>query len=202
MLTKIESDNVADIEVPSGFIVFCDMDGTLVNTDYANYLSYKFAVIEATCGKHDVEFSVERLNRESLEKRLPSLSVAQCEVIAALKAVYFNQFISETKLNTGLANLITNYSVTNKTILVTCCREKRAVETLRHHKMLERFTRLICWEALSQGGSSNKYENALSLMGVRPEAVLVFENDIADIESAVHAGVPRNNIISVFPRLE
>lgn len=198
MLRKIETEKEADIEIPPGFVVFCDMDGTLVNTDYANYLSYRFAIIEATCGKHDVEYSDERLNRRSLKKRLPSLSAAECEVIVSLKAEYFNQFISATILNTGLANLITKCSGSNKTILVTSCRKKRAVETLRHHKLLERFTRLICWEDLSQGRPSNKYESALSLMGVCPEAVLVFENDIADIESAAHAGVPRRNIFSVF----
>jgi beta-phosphoglucomutase len=201
MLKKIESDNVADIEIPLDYIVFCDMDGTLVNTDYANYLSYRLAVIEATRGKHDVELSGERLNRESLKKRLPSLTTAECEAIASLKATYFTKFISETKLNTGLANIITKCSATNKTILVTCCREKRAIETLRHHKVLECFTQMIFRGALSQSGSSNKYESALSLMGASPEAVLVFENDIADIESAVHAGVPRKNIISVFPGL-
>jgi beta-phosphoglucomutase-like phosphatase (HAD superfamily) len=72
------------------------------------------------------------------------------------------------------------------------------VETLIHHKMLECFTRLICWEALSQGGSSNKYESALSLMRASPETVLVFENEIAGIENAVLAGVPRRNINIAF----
>ena len=55
MIREIESKNEVDIEIPLGFIVFCDMDGTLVDTDYANYLSYRQAVIEATCGKHDVK---------------------------------------------------------------------------------------------------------------------------------------------------
>lgn len=196
MIIKVESENEADIEIPPGFIVFCDMDGTLVDTDYANYLSYKHAVIEATCGKHDVEFSGERLNRESLKKRLPSLTAAQCEVISTLKSKYFAESLSETRLNTAIANLITKYSGTNKTVLVTCCREKRALETLSHHKLLECFTRLICWEALPQDGSSNKYENALIMMGAGPDAVLVFENDIADVEKAVLAGVPRRNVIS------
>ena len=173
------------------------MDGTLVDTDYANYLSYRRAVMEVTRGKHDVEFSGERLNRKSLKKRLPSLTAAQYEVIASLKAEYFAEFLSETRLNTALADLITKYSGINKTVLVTCCREKRAVETLRHHNLLKRFTRLICWEALSESGLSNKYANALILIGANPDAVLVCENEITDIEKAMLAGVPRENIISV-----
>jgi beta-phosphoglucomutase len=109
MLRQVESENDADIAVPPGFIIFCDMDGTLVDTDYANYLSYRHAIIEVTCGNHDVEFSRERLDRKSLNKRLPSLTAAQCEVIASLKAAYFAEFILETRLNTALANLLTKY---------------------------------------------------------------------------------------------
>ena len=86
MIREIESKNEVDIEIPLGFIVFCDMDGTLVDTDYANYLSYRQAVIEATCGKHDVEFTGERINREGLKNQLPFLTATQYEVIAALKA--------------------------------------------------------------------------------------------------------------------
>lgn len=48
MSRKVESENEIDIEIHPRFIVFCDMDGTLVDTDYANYLSYRRAVIEAT----------------------------------------------------------------------------------------------------------------------------------------------------------
>lgn len=196
----VESENEMDLEIPPRFIVFCDMDGTLVDTDYANYLSYRRAVIKATSGKHDVQLSSVRLNRESLKKRIPSLTDAQCEEIVSLKAEYFAEFLSETILNTALADFIRKYSGTIEAVLVTSCREARAVETLRHHKLLGCFTRLICWEAMSEGESSNKYEIALSLMGANPEAILVFENEIADVEKAVLAGVSRENIISVVPR--
>jgi beta-phosphoglucomutase len=196
MIREVESKNEVDIEIPLGFIVFCDMDGTLVDTDYANYLSYRQAVIEATCGKYDVEFTGERLNRESLKNRLPSLTAAQYEVIAALKAEYFTKFLSETRLNATLTNIITRCSKNNETVLVTCCRNKRAMETLRHHNLLECFSQFICWEALHQGESSNKYESALSITGANPETALVFENDITDVEKALLAGVPRKNVIS------
>lgn len=201
MINEFQSGDGASIKVPPGFSVFCDMDGTLVDTDYANYLSYRRAVIEATRGTHDVEFTDERLNRESLKKRLPSLTAAQLEVIVSLKTEYFTEFLSNTRLNTALAHFITEHRSKNTIVLVTCCREKRAVEVLKHHKMLECFTRLICWEALPQGGSLNKYESAISLMGASQEAVLIFENDNTGIVEAVLAGVPRSNIYRVVPAL-
>jgi beta-phosphoglucomutase-like phosphatase (HAD superfamily) len=202
MIREVESKNEVTIEIPPGFIVFCDMDGTLIDTDYANYLSYRYAVIEATCGKHVIEFTRERLNRESLKNRLPSLTAEQYEVIAYLKAEFFTKFLSETKLNVALANLITKFSKTNETVLVTCCRNKRAMETLRYHNLLGCFSRFICWEDLPQGESTNKYENALGIIGANPEAVIVFENDIGDVEKALRAGVPKENVISIFARTE
>ena len=201
MINELQSGDVAAIEIPPGFSVFCDMDGTLVDTDYANYLSYRRAVIEVTNGTHAVELNDERFNRESLKKRLPSLTAAQLEVIVSLKTEYFTEFLSDTRLNTALAHLITEHRSKNIIVLVTCCREKRAVEVLKHHKLLECFTRLICWEALPKCESANKYESAISLMGANQEAVIIFENDNAGVEEAALAGVPRSNIYRVVPEL-
>lgn len=169
----------------------------MVDTDYANYLSYRRAVVEATRGAHTVEFTAERLNRESLKTQLPSLTAAQLEAIICLKTRYFTEFLSQTRLNTALVHLITKHCDRNKITLVTYSREKRAVEVLKYHKLMECFTRLICFEALPQGRSSNKYEGAKDLMGVSPKAVLVFENDGAGIEQAALAGVPGSNIYKV-----
>lgn len=106
MINEFTFDDDAAIDIRPGFTVFCDMDGTLVDTDYANYLSYRRAVIEGTCGAHDVELTDERLNRESLKKRLPSLTATQFDVIASLKTEYFTEFVSETRLNTAMARLL------------------------------------------------------------------------------------------------
>ena len=198
IIEEVGSKNEARIEIPPGFVVFCDMDGTLIDTDFANFLSYRCAVIKATCGKHDIEFNGERLNRENLKNQLPSLTTAECENIASLKTRYFTKFLSRTILNTTLAELIFNFSKTNDLILVTSSRTNRAIETLRYHKLLNYFSQLVCFESASQVNPLNKYSSALSITGTCPEKALVFENDRADMEKAVHAGIPRSNIISVL----
>lgn len=197
MTSGAEPRNEFDIELPLGFVVFCDMDGTLIDTDHANYLSYRKAVLQVTHGMHDVQYSAERLNRESMKKQLPYLSDEEYEKIARLKAEYFPEFFSETRVNKSLAGLVRKFSGKRKTVLVTRCRKKRAMEMLRHHKLLEFFSRQICWEDLPGGGLSNKYEKAINLTRTNPAAVIVFENDVADIEEAVLAGVPRSNVIRV-----
>ena len=52
MINEFSYDDLKSIDLPLGFSVFCDLDGTLVDTDYANYLSYRRAVIEVTNGMH------------------------------------------------------------------------------------------------------------------------------------------------------
>jgi beta-phosphoglucomutase-like phosphatase (HAD superfamily) len=202
MINEFNFDDRKSIDLPLGFSMFCDLDGTLVDTDYANYLSYRRALIEVTSGMYDVDFRNERLNRESLKRRLPSLTDAQLELITSLKSWYFKGFLSETRLNTELAELITSYHGKNQMVLVTYCREMRAMEVLRHHELLECFTRIICREALLLGGSSNKYEHAITLMGVSREAILIFEDENIGIEQAIIAGVPSGNIYKVFSRVE
>ena len=197
MIGETESRSGIAIDVPRGFVVFCGMDGTLLDNDHASYSSYKQAILEVTHGMHDVQRSAERLNRESLKKQLPSLSDAECKKIANLKAEYFTKFLSETRVNVSLASLIRWFSGKNEIVLVTGGRKKRVLETLRHHKMRELFSQLICREDLRLG-SSNKYEDALRLMGANPESVIIFENDIVDAEKAVLAGVPRRNVLRVF----
>ena len=197
MIKEFKFDDSTAINIGPEFTIFCDMDGTLVDTDYANYLSYRRATLEVTCGTHDIEFTDDRIDRESLKKLFPPLTTSQLEIITALKTGFFMEFVSETRLNTALAYLIKNHCGKNTIALVTCCRKNRAVEVLKHHKLFECFSRLICWEDLPQG-SSNKYENAIKLTGISQENIFIFENDNSCIEEAVLAGVPRSNISKVF----
>jgi phosphoglycolate phosphatase-like HAD superfamily hydrolase len=197
MMNEFQFGKGADGEIPAGYSIFCDMDGTLVDTDYANYLSYRRAVVEVTCGTHDIEFTNERLNRESLQARLPLLTATQQEAIISLKSKYFTECLSHTRVNIALEHLIMKHCGRNGIFLVTYCREKRAAEVLEYHKLIACFTRLICWEALPEGATSNKYESAIFLTGVSPETVFVFENDSTCVEQAALAGVPRSNLYTV-----
>ena len=190
--------NETGIEIPSQFVILCDMDGTLIDTDYANYLSYIHAIEDVTRQKHDLQFnSRKRFNREKLKEKIPYLTDNQYNTIVSLKIDYYNKYLPETKVNTSLAEFIRKYGETNDVILVTGCREQRAVETLQYHNLLGCFSRLLCREALSESGLSNKYLSAFSLLNTSPMLSIVCENDIIDIKNATLAGVPRENIISV-----
>ena len=194
----VNSENEVNVEISSEFVILCDMDGTLIDTNYANYLSYRRAIQEVTSREHELRFNSEkRLNRERLKENIPYLTDEQYNNIVSLKTNYYSEYLPKTKVNTALVDFLRKYSGTNEAVLVTCCREKRAVETLQYHNLFGCFSRLICWEALSGSGLSNKYANALNLLSTNPVACIVCENDIIDIKVAMIAGVPRVNIISV-----
>lgn len=198
MSRTCNSQNEIRIEISSKFIILCDLDGTLIDTDYANYLSYMHAIEDVTRRKHDLQFnSRKRFTREVLREKIPYLTNHQYNTIVSLKTNYYNKYLPKTNVNTSLAKFIRKYSRTNETVLVTSCREKRAIGTLRHHNLLGYFSQLICREVLSESGLSNKYLNAVNLLSANPMACIVCENDISDINNAMLAGVPRKNIINV-----
>lgn len=175
--------------------ILCDMDGTLIDTNYANYLAYRRALIEVTGGQYDIKFdSTERLNRDSL-KKIPELTSVQRERIVDLKRKYFADHLTETRLNADLANFILGYSRVVQCILVTTCRAGRAIQTLEFHNMLKVFSRKIFREELIQNRSlNNKYKYALTTNKLDPAAILVFENEAVEIERAILAGILRENI--------
>ena len=197
MNTKVDPLKIIQGGISPGMIILCDMDGTLIDTDYANYMAYMCAVREVTKIENIVEFSPrERLNRESLRKRLPHLTDDQLESIVALKSRYFSKHLPETRVNNQIADLLRRCGNTNRAVLVTNCREYRAVETLKYHGLFELFSRLIFREQIVESGVLNKYASALLLLEVKPDDVIVFERDPVDVEMAMLAGIPKENIFS------
>lgn len=179
-------------------IIFCDMDGTLVDTNYANYLSYRQTIRKVTHGKVDIQFSPSRrFSRKELKEVMPHLSDVEHEKIVSLKAEYYKNYLPETKLNSTLADIINKFSKTNVIVLVTNCQEDRAIVTLRYHGLLESFTHVFCRNRSSGEDVANKYKNAMIRLGASPESVLVFENEIADVGNAILAGVPPENIVII-----
>lgn len=177
-------------DITADTILFFDMDGTLVNTDLANFLSYKKAVISVTQSDHNLTYNPnERFNRSNLKNAVPNLTESEYEKIIQEKEEYYNDFIHETKLNTEIADILFKYSKTNKTVLVTNCRKDRAMTTLKHFELEDKFSNIFFREFNDNNKKVNKFQNAISILGVPPNFVIVFENEKVEIADAKQAGI-------------
>ena len=95
-----------DSKITADTVFFFDMDGTLVVTNLANFLSYKKAVQSVTKSNHDLTYnSNKRFNRSCLKNAIPNLSENEYERIIQEKEEYYNDFLTETKLNVEIAEM-------------------------------------------------------------------------------------------------
>ncbi len=171
-------------------VLFFDMDGTLVDTNLANFLAYKKAILFVTKSNLDVTYNSEkRFNRSILKNVVPNLTKKEYERIIREKETYYNDFLHETKLNPEIADILSKYSATNKTVLVTNCRKDRAITTLKHFGLDDKFSYIFCREFDDNGKKINKFQNAILKLGVPTNLVIAFENEEIEIEDAKNAGI-------------
>tara|TARA_R110000744_G_scaffold197927_1_gene317102 strand:- start:3566 stop:4141 length:576 start_codon:yes stop_codon:yes gene_type:complete len=189
--------NKPKLNIKENDILFFDMDGTLVDTDFANFLSYKKAIQSFIQFEKEIEFNPgERFNRTSLKIAVPNLTEADYEKIIQKKEENYKEHLSETKLNKSVMDILLKYTKTNKTVLVTNCREDRALMTLNYHNLTEKFNNIFFRNISDNGQRINKYKKAISSLSLSAQTVIVFENERPEIEDAIHAGISIDNIIS------
>ena len=166
------------------------MDGTLVNTNLANFLSYKKAILSVTKSEHYLTFNPDiRFNRSTLKSAVPNLTETEYERIIQQKEEYYNEFLHETKLIKDMADILFKYSKTNKTVLVTNCRQDRAIATLKHFGLQDTFSNIFYKEFGENDKEINKFQHALLKLGISPNLVIAFENEETEIANAKEAGI-------------
>ncbi len=187
--TKMEYSNFLKEVVSAESILFFDMDGTLVNTDYANFLAYKKAielVIKSNC---NLQYNPQnRFNRKTLTEVFPYLNESDYTEIINHKEKYYPQFLSETTPNEEVIDILIKYSATHRTVLVTNCYKERAIATLSYYGLEDKFDEFVF---KNKKQNLNKYQYALSKLKIPPNLVIAFENEEKEIINAIKEGIER-----------
>tara|TARA_R110000744_G_scaffold353376_1_gene459704 strand:- start:1324 stop:1905 length:582 start_codon:yes stop_codon:yes gene_type:complete len=192
--------NEKKLNIKENDILFFDMDGTLVDTDFANFLSYKKAIQSVILSENEIniEFNPNvRFNRASLKIAVPNLTKSEYEKIIQKKEEYYKEHLSETKLIISVVDIVLKHHKTHKTVLVTNCREDRALMTLNYHNLTDKFSNIFFRKISENGERINKYKNAISSLSLSDQTVIVFENEKPEIEDAILAGIFAENIIKI-----
>jgi len=183
MLLKIDSES----------ILFFDMDGTLIDTDYANFLSYKKAIQEIINPSYDILYDInKRFTRKTIKELFPTIDEINLKKIIQRKNILYKNYLSETKLNSLTVEILEKYSKTNITVLVTHSHKDRAVIILKYHRIFDNFTHKFYKD---NRRVVNKFEYALKYLNIPATSVIVFENEDIEINKAITANIPMKNII-------
>lgn len=177
-------------------ILIFDLDGTLVNTDEANFFAYKEAVEEIKKIDLSSLYSKnERFTKSNLKKLMPTLSTQEYNDIIKIKNNVYTKYLKSTSINTHIFEILNKFSKTNKIILATNSDRKRADLVLKYHKLDNIFD--CKFYKNDYIGENNKFKYILNLLKIDPNITIVFENDSSEVEMAKIAGIPNENIFNL-----
>lgn len=172
-----------------------DLDGTLVDTDEANFLAYKEAINKIkNINLKTQNTKNERYTRKSLYSTVEKLTTEEYRNIIKIKNNVFYKYLEKSKVNKIALKSIARIPKKNKIILATNSSKNRANMILKYHNLKESFNYIFYKEDYAAQNIENKFEYILKNLKIDPNFVIIFEDDINEAENSIRLGIPEENI--------
>ena len=197
---KTESDSIKFLNrtINNNLVLIFDLDGTLVDTDEANFLSYKDAI--KIIMKIDINLSPypqQRFTRKLLKQIIPRLSDNKYHQIIELKNKLFDKYLDKTKLNSIIVEILKKYRDINTLILSTNSHKERAIKVLMFHNLFDKFNYKFYKDDIIYKKDMNKYKYVIIENQILPNQMVIFENEELEINNALSLGILPKNIIRI-----
>lgn len=170
------------------YLVLTDLDGTFINTDKANNLSYLKA-LKRYLPETDLA-DEPRITRLTIEQYCSDKLLIK--KIENKKANFYKFCMEYTVLNKELLSRLIKYKQTANVYLVTKASKERVVQLLNYHSCIDLFDEIFFCKEIP-----NKYDYVLKQIDCDPNKIVVFENDSKEILDAIKAGIPDKNITQI-----
>ena len=186
----LEYNEIQDYRIPENISTLSvNMDSTLIFTNKANFLAYQEAIL-SICYLKIKDSHQQHFNRSKLQKLLPNATDSIIHKIILLKKQIYHKYLHFTHPNKALISFLASQK-SKKIILNTNASKQRVYELLRHHNLFGLFYKILC------NKQDNKYQNLIVSFNLKPNEILVFEDEQKEITKAIQAGILKDNIIKI-----
>lgn len=175
-------------------LVIFDMDGTLFQTNEANYQAYTKAMVLCEISiPVNKDFFYQHCNgrsyRDFLPLLVPDITEAQIQQIHDKKTEIYPQYIQYVSLNHNLFSLIRSIHDTHYIALVTTATWENTSGILDHFHVMNEFDLVVTQKDVSHYKPDPEgFLKAMEYFHVKPEHTVIFEDSDVGIEAAKASG--------------
>lgn len=171
-------------------LIIFDLDGTLFQTNEANYRAYKRAL--ELCGftaNINYVFFKDHCNGKSyktfLPMIIPDITDPEMELVHKKKNEIYLHYLSYVRKNYHLFNLIQSMKTTSYIALVTTASKENTWNILNHFHVLEVFDLIVTQKDVEHHKPDPEgFIKAMQFFDVSPRNTLIFEDSDVGIKAA------------------
>lgn len=173
--------------------LFFDLDGTLFDTDKANFIAYRNAFADEGIVLESHDFDMHSQGRRAdvfIPLIVPYIETATVQRIMTSKVKHYAAAMEHVKPNTVLIDFLRMSRGAHKIVLATTAKRANATRVLETAGLGEIFDFAIFGDEVNNPKPHPEvYLRALELTGLSPNEVIAFEDSQAGLEAARSAGI-------------